>query len=130
MITIRDYAPSDHENLVRWHKGYGINEVPRYLIPPTTYLAECNGKPVGSVSLILTNCHGVALIENLIGDKEQNAVRDRAIPVLIKYAEEEAKKRGIRIVFMNAIVDKLKTKYESFGYRKASDNLSMLIKEL
>lgn len=130
MINIRTLKPSEFEMINGWQKeeiGYGFEF---WMLPPTTFVVEVNETPVAAVSLILTNCHAISQIENLVGNPAKRNERREAIPHLINFVCEYAKSFGSRRIYMNAYVDKLKEKYESFGFTKASDNLSLLWKDI
>lgn len=129
MINIRQITGDDFFLINAWYRERGLGVPPEQLHPPTTYIADVNGDPVLSVSLVLTNCTAVGMIENLI-TKPNSELSREALPEVIRFIEIKAKEWGVKYLFMNAVVEKLKTKYEEFGFKRKADTFQYLFKEI
>ena len=129
MITFRRATKEDLAMIDGWYLEMGMSKTNPALIPPTTYVAKFNGQPVASAALVLTNCTGVALIENVVGHPAMPALRREALPELFRYLKEMAKDWGAKYLFLSSFEDKVKTRYEEYGFKKKTDNLTLFFIE-
>ena len=83
------------------------------MLKDSTFIIEDNDKPVASVTVYLTNCKEVALMENLIKDPEFK--EEGAIQSLFKHVEDFTKSLGYKRIIMFSNKEKLNDKYETFG---------------
>lgn len=130
MITITRANRQDLDMVDRWYIERGMSKTNPDLIPPTTYIASINGQPVASAALVLTNCTGVALIENVIGHPGMPALRREALPELFRFLQSMAKDWGARYLFLSSLEDKVKTRYEEYGFKRKTDNISLFSFEI
>lgn len=130
MIKIRTLKPEDIKMVSSWHIEEVGTEIEGWMLPPTTFIAELNDTPMLCLSLALTNCTGIAQMENLVGNPAFKAIRKECLEPLVHFVCDYAKMFGARRIYMNAYIDKLKDKYESLGFTKATETLSLLWKDI
>ncbi len=130
-VNIRQYKDSDYEMISNWwtdSKEMGPGK--DMLSANTTFIMELNGVPAYSLTLYLTNCKGMALFENFIGNPALKGERKMFASVLVDYLEKTAKSLGYNKIMCLSMNDKLVDRYTDLGYNKTVSNLTALVKEL
>lgn len=130
--VIRKYQPTDLALLESWAKSYGIPSLNEAAIPATTYIAELDGHPVVSLSMMLTNNKEYAYLEYAVGNPEfgPSKARQAAFKDLVQWMEHLAKGAGYKRLVCLAPDPKLEAYYESLGYKTERRGLSFLMKDL
>jgi len=128
---IRPYTKSDYPILKGWCEANGISTLTEATIPYSTFIAEYEGQPVMSLSLILPNSKEIAYLEYFIASPAFKSEKRSLISKdLVKYAEDVAKSMGYVKLTCLAPNAALASHYESFGYRPNLSGLTLLVKEL
>lgn len=132
MMTIDKFEPnSDYETTKHWWGAVNEPAPPLDLIPETTFIIRYNDAPILALSLFLTNCKGVAYLENFVGNPDfKGAIRRDAAQALVDYACNFAAALGVMRVGCLAYRDKLKPRYEQLGMIKTLDNVSSFARDL
>lgn len=130
MIEVRLMDKEGREAMNSWYKEWGFGPLIEDLTPPTTYVAYFNGEPMATAALVLTNTPKVAFIENIVGNPAMPALRRESMPELLRYIEKQAEMWGIRYLFMGTLNEKVKARYEEYGFKKKTDGMSYYFKEL
>lgn len=130
-MNIRLYKHSDYEIIKGW--WLQINESPPSIemLPEdsTFVLTNENNKPIACVNAYLTNSKEVSFVENLIKDSNSD-VKKEDIQKLINYIFNYIKEQGYKRTLCFSYRDKLKKRYQEFGFIKTLDNVSTFCKEL
>lgn len=129
---IRSYKDSDYIEIFKW--WIKADEIPPFkemLTKETTFVYEKNDKPLVCISLYLTNCKEIAYLENFVRDPQfLGKEKDTAMRQILDYVENVAKTRGYKRLICFSYKDKVKSKYEEFGYRNTLNNLASFVKEI
>jgi len=131
MFNIRQYDDNkDFKEIKRWvsHHGFSIlclNNFPKN----STFIVEENNKPVAIASIYLSICGNLAFLDNGFGNPDfKGPVRTEAFKTLINFLENYSKALGYKNLMFNTKIEKLKDKYQSWGYK--SENMFVFIKDL
>lgn len=131
MIKIRTWDPDEDFGMIcAWGLEIGNAMTEKEIYPPTTYIAEYNGIPILSCSLLLMNAPGCAKVENLVGNPAFKDERKEALPMMFRHIEEIAKAWGYKHLVLFSYIEKLSEKYEMLGYRKTLSGVSTFHKRI
>lgn len=64
--TMRLYEPKDYEMLCEWRYARGKIAIPEIMLPKCGVVCECDGVPVASVFLHMSNSNGMCLAEHAV----------------------------------------------------------------
>lgn len=110
----------------------------RKMVPPqidmmpeeSTFIAEVNGIPVASVSIILTNT-GTAWVDNFIADPESDTeMRKIAMDLTWEEIKRSLKTQGYVRLFAMSVNPRTRRRYEHFGFKKTLENVTTMMGEL
>ncbi len=127
---IRNYTLADFETLKSWwvaadEPGPTIEMLPE----DSTFILEVDGVPKMSISVYLTNTNYLAYLECFIKNPEIN-YKNNYTQQIIDHAEQFARSKGVKILVCLSYREKLKQRYQEFGYHRTLDNLSGFAKQI
>lgn len=128
-MKIRSFTEADYETVSEWVKEYPTPSK-ELLTKSSTFVLEVDGNMMFVLTVYFTNCKEICFVENFMGNPEFKDERKAHSQLLFTYVEKLAKDYGYKHIVGFSNVDKLTHKYESFGYRKLTDNLCALGKGL
>lgn len=128
-LKIRPFTEADYEVVSGWAKEYP-KPSKELLTKSSTFVLEVDGKMVFVLTVYFTNCKEICFVENFMGNPELKDERKAHSQLLFTYVEKLAKDFGYKNIVGFSNVDKLTQKYETFGYRKLTDELCALGKGL
>ena len=137
MFHISPIGVNDNTTLKGWWKAHGMRptEVPQ--MPPTSWMVYYGERdfegdtllPVAAISLYLTNCKELALIENLVSNpRVSDRIRREGVTVMVEYMETYAKAHGVKNLICMTNKNGLKKRYEGLGYKPGLKGLTMFCK--
>lgn len=129
---IRTYNISDYETIRQWWAAANEPAPPLGAMPSdSTFVYESNGRPVMSLSILLTNAPSVTFLENFIacptfkGDERAHAGQQ-----LVEHAMKYGRERGYTNTICFCYRDGLKRRYQELGMRLSLDGATVFTKEL
>lgn len=130
MFNIRPYKSSDYEMIKSWWIDHNEPFPPKDCMPEdTTFILEIKDVPSLSICLYLTNCKGVAYLENFISNPN-NKSTGISSGVLVEHAISYAKLLGYKRILCLTDKDSLKNRYQKLGMKHSLSNLHSLVREL
>ncbi len=132
MVRIRPLGASDLPIIMKWWAAANEPAPPSDTMPlESSFVAEVDGKPVLSVSVLLTNSPSLAYTENFIGAPDsKGASRREAALMLSDHIAAFAKARGCKYLACIAYRPKLWGRYEELGYVKTLEGVSTFVRQL
>jgi hypothetical protein len=128
--SIRRYvATNDYPIISSWYRDEAPSK--EALPEDSTFIFELNDIPALSVTLYLTNCKEICMVEHFIGNPDlSGSDRRQATIALNNFISDFAKALGYKnLVAMTANV-KLQNYYQGLGYKKVSGDLPVLKREI
>lgn len=131
-MLIRNYRESDFQSIARWWDAADETApIPTMLPTDSTFVLEIDSIPVLCITVYTTNSNEVAFLENFVGNPTFKGPKRRdAAQILVSYACDWAKERGINRVICFAYKEPLVKRYQELGMRKTMTNITSFVKEL
>lgn len=131
VFNVRFFRPSEYLLIRSWWTL-------RKMVPPeldmmpeeSTFVLEVEGKPVASLSVIMTNT-GTAWVDNFITDPE-SSFEARQLGMELGWQEvlRFVKKHGYVRLFAMSVNPRTMKRYEHFGFKKTLESVTTLVREV
>lgn len=130
LYTVRQYNDSDFPMIATWWELANEQSPNENMLPKeSTFILEISGIPAYCASAYLTNTLEVCYFENFIKSPFLKPDHDAANH-LMDYMFNQVKSLGYKRVVALSHKDKLKKRYQEFGFKETLDNLTAFVKEL
>lgn len=126
VFNIRNYTQKDYIMLKGWWEMSGeVGPELESLPENTTYILEYEGSPLLSITIYLTNCKNLALLENFIGNPAfAGQLRKDMSQKLVDYCYAQCKQAGYKTLLCFSLNnEKIINRYQELGMTKVVDHL-------
>lgn len=131
-MVIRNYKNTDFEYVAQWWAAADEPTPPPGCMPPnSTFVVEHDGRPVMSLSVLLTNTPEISYLEFFVADPMfKGEARKQAAPMLVEHCCKFARELGYKRAICFADCEPLVHRYKELGMRQTTEGLASFVREL
>ncbi len=130
MIHIRKLHSDDLPLFAEWMRRRGIPGKTGYLSPDTTWVAELDGTPVLTKTLVTTNV-GYGLFDMALADPDSKwQDREELTPMLDQALLEQAEDLGIQVIMTFSNKPRVQARLLRSGFVEIQDGYKMYFREV
>lgn len=131
-MNIRTYKQQDYKMLSDWFTQHKMGCPDALLFSEqSTFIVSNNEQDLACMTLYLTNCKGLSIMENFVGNPASSKEeRNKATRVLVEFCYDYLKSLGYKNVLGFALNEKLEKHYSDLGMTSVNKNIISVMRSL